>query len=290
MKFSHGSKQRGRPFALLATPFLLLAVVVSSRADENLFGYVRSTETVPRGHADLYHTLTLRSGKDTGTYRGWDSEAEVEYGVTDRLQSSFSLINHAFTVRNNSELDDQSRYRFGGVELAAKYRFKSPFKDGYGLAFRPVLGFLRYDDVAGIIQGELIVGNDVIVQRNFLEDTVILSGSAGFQFAWGKRPAEQYDHELALEQAGGVSYRVAPKWFVGAEEHFRSEYPNFKIEQLEHAVLFVGPSLHYGARRWWVTATWVYQVWGHEVEAVVHRKAYAEEARNEYRIKIGLDF
>lgn len=272
---------------LLAIALFALAAP-ASRADENLFGYVSGAETLPKGHYDLYQTTTARTGKDAGYYRGWDSETEAEYGVTDKLQVSGTLVQHYFDVKNVPGLDDQNRYQFGGVELAAKYRFTSVFKDGYGLALRPEIGFMRHDDVAGILERMIYVAPTLLYQKNFLDDTLIFAANGGVQLAWGKKPAEEYDHELSLKAGAGVSYRFAPNWFAGVETHAVSEYPMFN--QFEHTVVFAGPSLHYAARRWWATLSWAWQIWGREVDATVPRMTFAEETRNEFRLKLGFNF
>ncbi|HTI72542.1 MAG TPA: DUF6662 family protein [Candidatus Limnocylindria bacterium] len=268
---------------------LILGAMVA-HGDEHLFGYVRGAETLPKGHFDAYQFVTARVGKPAGQYRAWDFDTEVEYGITDQLQVGISTVQHYFDFKGVDELDDGSFYRFGGLEGSVKYRIKSPFKDGYGLTFRTETGFLRYDDVGGIIQKEYFVAPQMIVQKNYLDDTLIFSANTGIQLAWGKQPAEQYDHELALEGALGGTYRFAPNWFFGLETHLRSEYPMFDFGNHEHTVLFGGPALHYGAQRWWATLSWAEQLWGAEVDSVVPDKAYAEEARREFRLKIGFNF
>ena len=261
-----------------------------ARADEHFFGFVRGAETLPAGHTDLYQFTTLRAGKDTGTYRGWDFETEAEYGFTDKFQGSVSLLQNYFHTQDVPELDNGNQYHLAGIEGAFKYRFKSPFKDGYGLAIRPEIGFRRYDDVGGLLEHELLLGTALIYQRNFLDDTLIFSANAGFDFTWGKLPAEQYDHELLLDTGVGLAYRFAPNWFAGFETTYHAEFPDFDLGRYEHSVLFAGPSLHYAAKRWWATFTWVYQVWGNGVDEPVAHKTYAEEVRNEYRLKIGFNF
>jgi hypothetical protein len=268
----------------------LTATASTAYADEHLFGNVRGAETLPAGHVDLYQFVTLRAGKDAGTYHAWDFETEAEYGFTDKLQGSLALTAHHFKTEAVPDLDDDSYFRIGGVEASAKYRFKSPFIDGYGLALRPEIGFVRYDDVDGLLEHELIVGATLIYQHNFLDDTLIFDANAGFDFTWGKKPAEQYDHELLLDALTGLSYRFAPGWFAGIEGRIHSEFPNFDLGQYEHSVVFVGPSLHYAAQRWWTTFSWGYQVWGNGVDEPISGKTYAEEARNEYRLKIGFNF
>ena len=72
----------------------------------------------------------------------------------------------------------ESRIWSGGVEITGKYRFKSVFKDGYGLAYRQEIAFLRYDDVAGIIQKELDIAPELIYQKNFYDDTLIFAATS----------------------------------------------------------------------------------------------------------------
>ncbi|HTJ77399.1 MAG TPA: DUF6662 family protein [Rariglobus sp.] len=272
---------------------LVLSALASSEAmaDENLFGYVSGAETLPAGHYDLEQFTTLRTGKDGGRYRGWDFESEVEYGVTDQLQLSASLIQHHFDMNGVPGQDNRNDYVFGGVNLGAKYRIKSPYKDGYGLAFSPEIGLRRYDDVGGLIEHSLFIAPTLIYQKNALGDTLVFAANGGFELAWGKKPAEQYDHELALQGGAGISYRFAPGWFAGVETHTRAEYPDFQFpSNFEHWAVFAGPSLHYGAERWWATLTWSYQVYGHGVDEPIPGYTYAEETRSELRLKVGLNF
>ena len=277
-----------QPFiAILATA---LTSTPTLRADENLYGTVRTAETLPKGHVDIYHTLQFNTGKEAGNYRAWESELEFEYGFSDQLQLSIGAVQRYHHVRSVPGLDDTNRYHFGGVVLSAKYRVLSPFKDVVGLALRLEGGYLPTDDVAGLEQEEFYINPSIILQKNFLDDTINVSFNIGAQMAWGKKPAEEYDYELALEQSFGISYRFAPNWYLGVEERFRSEYPEADLGFHEHTVMFVGPSLHYGAKGWWTTLQYGFQVWGEEVDQTVRNKAFAEESRHEFRWKVGFSF
>ncbi len=110
------------------------------------------------------------------------------------------------------------------------------------------------------------------------------------KFAWGKKPAEEYDYEFTMMGGAGVAYRFAPKWFIGLEGHWRSEYPEFDLGFHEHTVIFIGPSVHYAAQRWWATASYGYQIYGNGIDEPDNGKTFAEEARNEFRLKIGFNF
>jgi hypothetical protein len=119
---------------------------------------------------------------------------------------------------------------------------------------------------------------------------VIWDLNLGAEWAWGKQPAEQYPREFAVQGATGVSYRFAPNWFIGAEANVRAEYPMFDFNNFEHVVVYAGPSLHYSAKRWWVTLTAVYQVWGEGVDEPYDGKTYAEESTWKVRLKVGVNF
>jgi hypothetical protein len=199
-------------------------------ADEHLFGWVLGAETLPSKHAEAYEFLTLRTGKAEGTYLGWDSETEVEYGFTDQFQASLSLENHYFynkgVDRPRDALNNTKAFRFGGVVLSGKYRLLSPFKDPVGLALRLEAGYLPHDEVDGLKQNEGYVAPQLILQKNYFDDTLI----------------------------------------------------------------FAGPSLHYGSERWWVTLSYGYQIHGTGIDEPADGKTFAEEVRNEIRLKVGLNF
>src|SRR5687768_9571434 len=75
-----------RPLKVGLTALSLLVINSPAAADENLFGYVRGAETLPKGANELYQFVTLRSDKDAGHYRAFNLQTEYEHGVTDRFQ------------------------------------------------------------------------------------------------------------------------------------------------------------------------------------------------------------
>ena len=130
---------------LAASCLLLTSTARTLQADEHFFGWIRGTETLPGGHLDFYQFGTMREGKDKGTYRAFDFDNEVEYGITNRLQVSASVVNRYIYNKGVPDLDDTNRYRFGGVEGAVKYNILSPFIEKFGLSVRLENGFLRHE-------------------------------------------------------------------------------------------------------------------------------------------------
>lgn len=269
---------------------------MTSRADENLFGWSKGSETLPKGHVDLYQLMTMRTGKAAadGSYNAYDFETEVEYGVTNELQLGLAVVQNYFTgsmLENDGEDLTRSGYRFGGVAGSGKYRFMSPYIDSYGLALNFVVGYNWHDETAGITEDHTFVAPSLIFQRNFFDNTLVTTASAGLDFGWGKKPAEEYGKEMGLESRFGATYRFTPGWFGGLEGRIRSEYPEFNPGDNEHLVIFLGPTLHYGGEKFWATLTWAYQVYGRETDDQQDsNRAFAEQVQNEIRFKIGFNF
>ena len=86
-------------------------------ADENLFGYVYGSDTLPAGGTEIYNWLTFRTGKGKGTYRGWDEQVELEHGFTDRLQASLYLKGRSHQIKGGALDDDPDRKLYRGLEF-----------------------------------------------------------------------------------------------------------------------------------------------------------------------------
>ena len=206
----------------------------SARADEQLFGFVRGAETLPKGKGEVYQFITMRTGKAEGSYRGFDFETEIEYGITDRWQASLAveqryIDNHGVDGERDG-LDDFNSYRFGGLEASTKYCLWSPFKDPLGVAVRLEGGYLWHDEVGGLIEHEVYIAPELDLQKNFLDDTLITEMWLGAEWAWGKQPAEEYPREISFQGGLGVSYRFAPNWFIGVEGRIRAGISNVRLQ------------------------------------------------------------
>ncbi len=298
------------PLPLLCSAVLSLAVCGAlagllaspARADENLLGYVYGAETLPQGKWEAYQWVTLRTGKAAGSYRAFDLRTELETGLTDKLQAAFYLNTRSHHIAGVPGLEERDSFAFQGASAEFKYRLKSPYIDGYGLALYVEPGYNRIDKIDGEVEEEVELETKVIFQKNFLEDTLIWSVNYTLEPEWavgGEEeeshvavPAEQEEEhetrrELAEELTSGISYRVAARWFVGTELRLHSEWPD--LSHREHLAAFLGPTLHYGGERYWWTATVLPQIWGWPDDAVTDLQL-DEHERLELRFKLGVNF
>jgi len=289
-----------RPFIAAAVAVAILGSCPAS-ADENLLAYVYGAETLPRGKWEAYQWITLREGKAAGSYRAFDLRTEIETGLTDRLQGALYVNSRGHWIHDVPGLDERNALQFQGVSAELKYRLKSPYLDGYGLALYVEPGYSRIDGHSGEVEEELELETKLIFQKNFLDDTLVWSVNYTLEPEWLIGGEEDGEHaesgeegheeearrELAEELATGISYRVAPRWFLGAELRAHSEWPD--LSHREHVVLFLGPNLHYGGQRWWWTLAVLPQVWGWPADDVQGLQL-DEHERLEVRFKLGYNF
>ncbi len=274
-------------------------------AGESPFGYVYTTDTHPKGVWEFEQWLTNRRQQSRGDYSAWQSRSEIEYGVTDALQAAlyanFTQVN-AFHNRPDGttgpgafvpdSADPDARYRnrfFESVSNEWIYRVLSPYKDPIGLAFyvEP-----SYGPKVRELEGK------IIVQKNFLEDQLIWA--ANFTAAREKQSFHgDWEKEAETEFTTGLAYAFAPRWAAGAEYRRHTGYDGYSFSRgnREFAANFIGPSVHYAGRSWWLTATWLTQLrnaTGYTDEArqdIVGGRMYGEEhERNELRIRVGFSF
>ena len=286
-------------FIRIATAIMVCLLAISYpgyiRADENLFGYVYGTDTLPAGRNEIYTWLTLRDGKGQGTYRGWDAMLEFERGWTDRLEASFYLKGRAHRISGGALEDDPERklnrgLEFNGVNLAFKYNLLSVYKDLFGLSLYLEPSYSRIHRVTGERMNQFGLESKLIVQKNFFDDQLVAAYNLTLEPEWSKFNASgEREKELEIEHTVGLSYRFMPNWYLGIEGRYHSEYPDFKAR--EHSAYFLGPNIHYGAERWWFTFTFLPQVWGHPHRAGLSNGLHlGEQERYEFRLKLAYNF
>jgi len=295
------------PFRQSALALAMLGLSLPALADENLFGYVRGAEVLPRGQVEAYQWFTQRSDKGAGKYRAIDSKTEVEYGVTDRFQVSAELNMLSIDTSDlliDGYLPGDKKYglRPQGIELAAKYNFLSPAKDDFGLSGTASLEYGMLDVHSGQKKTEYEFETQLQAQKFFLEGQLTWVGNIGVRAAYEKRKAianlpngfewsTDPEMEISTKIGTGLSYRFAPGWYGGAEVLREAEYET--EVGLERWSVFAGPTLHYGDKQWWATLTYFRQLRGggekYAGQADEHLHLI-EKTKNEIRVKLGYNF
>ena len=273
--------------------FLGWLISLGCQADEGLWIYAKGADTLPDGAIEYKFNIISRQGKDSGDYVFNDIRPEIEYGVTDRLTvyAELMFFDHDYAVENpelNPMFETQGgeggsfdRTQVGGFEVGLKYNVLSVYKDPVGLSFG-----LAYEnrnkyrlDGSDINQDSFVFAS--YLQKNFLDNTLQLVANLKMEFERRNTP-DVLEEEIAFDAALGIAYRFRPKWSVGFEFRHQSDYLNpqeggvfnpeldrssfdltdFRIGSQHQRGNYVGPSLHYAEKEWWVTTGVLWQVAG----------------------------
>ena len=246
---------------------LLAAAPGAAHADEPLFGYVNTTDLLPKGKAQIEQWATGRLEQSRGHYARFEGRSEAEYGLGDNVQIT-GYLNYSQTGAEANGVAGRtegpgvppshdprqrfSRLRLDGVTGEVVWRITSPYLSpvGLGLLAETTLGA---DESALRLRG--------IAQKNFRDDTVVLAANLWVEVE--HRPAstpapagpDPRPKITTLELDLGASYRFRPNWSVALELRDRSEFAGYGVagSRRLYSALFAGPTLHYGAQRWFFT-------------------------------------
>jgi len=304
-------------FAVLAG----MATMPVAHADEPLFGYIYTTDTLPKDKSELEQWATLREGRSQGTFHLLQTRTEYSYGVTDKFQLS-GYMNLAWTKVDGNVPDGStappevfadynvpsegswSRSRVESFSLEAIYRFASPYTSPVGAAvyIEPSLGPRTQE-----------LETRLILQSNFLDDRLVFAFNTtiGQERRYlhgdpGADPAsvdyrDHWDKETDVNFGLAGSYRFAPNWSLGAELQNEREWAGFnpfESDKRTNVAWYAGPTLHYGGRHFFMTFTTLFQLHGARDYAnppdesfVVHGITNADDfEKYRFRLKLGYYF
>jgi len=292
-------------FSKLLLALFVLCLAAPTMAGESPFGYVYTTDTHPKGKREFEQWITQRHGQSQGDFDVWQGRSEIEYGVTDSLQTALYLNYGSVNAFHNrpdgttgpgafvpDDVDPHARYRkrfFESISNEWIYRVLSPYKDIIGLALyiEPSWGPDKRE-----LEGKLIL------QKNFLEDRLVWAANFSAS-AESERFHGEWEREGEVEFTTGLAYQFAPRWHAGAEYRYHRGYDGrgFSASKRAYAASFFGPSIHYARSDWWITATFLKQLANAKAytdeaqENIVGGRFYGEHReRQELRLRVGISF
>ncbi|PXV59025.1 hypothetical protein SAMN04487785_11757 [Dyella jiangningensis] len=291
--------------ALAAIVTLAGSAVSRVHAEESQFGYVYTTDLLPQGAKEVEQWATWRHQKVAGYFDQVDGRTEFEYGMTDKLQLAFyanyvwsrAYHNGPFEETTPPEPlsydrpgpdDHYSAKRFVGFSGEAIYRIWSPYTDPLGVA-------VYVEPTVGPQFREL--ETKLILQKNFFDDRLVTAFNFTYapelRYDWSddamthKRWQEETDVNLNV----AASYRFAPNWSAGVELLNEREYASYNFSNEANDGYYVGPVIHYGGKKFFVTATFLEQLpWASSHSdtvpgAIVGRRIYDNDFEK-YRVRI----
>lgn len=273
----------------------------SAQASEPVFGYLYTTDTVPKGKVEVEQWITDREGQAHGYYHGLYGRTEAEIGVTNNLQLAIYANYAHISARGNSVdrltegLDiapdhdptrRQSSWHSDGVSLEAVWRVSGPYTHPIGVAFlvEPTLG-----------PRENGLELRTILQHNAKDDRLLFVANAWIEFDKEQGtnlgaiadesapPSFEKTKATYLEGDLGVSYRFRPRLSVGLEFRNHNEFTGWTVfKEQNHTAFFLGPNIHYGGEKWTATLSVLRQLGAigfsdDQKQQIYHGRLYGNE-------------
>ncbi len=261
--------------------WLAAAAVASSCsaavAGEGAFGFLYTLDLQPKGTWELEQRFDMTHRQAVGRYEFGQYRTEVEYGVSNDVQlgaylnvlsidASRNYLNPemcenqvpctaGFGVPSTAhDTDGYRSTRVDGGSLEVIWRLSNPVTSpvGIGLSIEPTWG--RLEDS---------IEFRILLQSNFLDDRLILAANLLYE-----PEKEKYDPAGGVIRNSmgdilyGASYRFASRWSGGFEGRFHTDHDGYRFDRKTQIANFIGPTLHYAAEKFWVTAAWRHQISG----------------------------
>lgn len=267
---NNASCKLGRSPWLAVGVLSLLALAPSLvRADEPLFGFTYTTDTLPKHKVELEQWSTTRFTKATGKFVLQENRTEVSYGLTDRFQLSLYNTYSSNSAYHNGPFgattpgepfsydspgpdDHYHNTAYISTDVEAIYRLLSPYTHRAGLA-------VYSENRAG--RDFFETENKLIFQKNFRDDRLVLAANFTYAPELRANPGPLSLNETDINQDYGASYRFIRNWSAGAELLNEREFNSWTFWKKEiNDAYFVGPSLHYGGKRFFATGSFFEQM------------------------------
>jgi hypothetical protein len=283
--------------------FALAAVALPASADDAPdapFGTVYTTTLEPQGETEVEQWLSWKSGKAHEDFDAIEGRTEIEYGVSDKFQiAAYANYEWSRTRAHPIVGPAETSTKFTGFSAEAIYQLLNPSTDLIGLALylEPRIG-----------PGTRELETKILLQKNLLDDRLILAANIVLEHEWNLQPADPtappgsrqstryWAKNTEFNLLAGASYRVAEDWYAGVEFASQREYDGLVLFEHNSAAansFFAGPTLHFAEDEWWVTLSaqaqlpWAMNLGGAPGEVVNHFAH--EEERYRLILRTGFD-
>lgn len=230
--------------------FLLFILCFSTftNADRRYFGRSYLANTLPAKAFEFELWNTARIGKADGFYYRFQPRMEFEYGITDRLTSSFYMNFSSKQIENTST--SFKEFGFDGTAIEFRYRLSElgEYVVDPALYFEFTYAGSEVEYESKIILSKRI-GN-IITALNVtgeIERDIIAS-----------------KHKTSFELTGGIGYDITPTFAAGIEFKNHTNFDDIYGKKANSA-LFIGPSINLLTDKFYFTFNFLTQVTGSPV-------------------------
>ena len=220
-----------------------------ANASQRRFTYTYESGTLNRGQVELEPWTTFRIGKED-YYARIDQRVEFEFGLSNRLQTSFYLNMTAVTAQQDSSLGTE--FEWGGFSNEWKLKLKDPVADAFGLALYFEWGASTSEvEVEAKVIADKRAGNWLWAFNGTIEPE--------FEFELEHGDEVEAENEMNFEFNLASAYFLSPSTSLGVEVRNHNLYVP-EAGGMQHSAVFAGPVVSYASETWWATLTVLPQI------------------------------
>lgn len=222
-------------------------------AQDRHFAWSYNSPTLTKGSVDLEVWNTYSFGRKDYFYSQYWNRLEFEFGVTDKIQTSFYVNSKHKTTGPakfdtlNASMKKTSTFSFSN---AWKFYFLNPSTKPIGMS-----AYLEYYLAQGEIELEAKLMLDKIIDKHWL----VLNSTFEQEFEWEPEvETEDGKSEVEMELEKGMKwinefgymFHPKPNFGLGIEARNQTE---FKEGKAEYSSLFAGPSIFFSRDKFFFT-------------------------------------
>ncbi len=225
--------------------FLFFILTSSIQADRRYFGRSYLANTLPAKAFEFELWNTARIGKADGYFYRFQPRMEFEYGITDRLTTSFYMNFNSQQIENATT--SSKEFGFDGTAIEFRYRLTE-------------LGELFVDPALYVeltyVGSEIEYESKLILSKRIgnIVTALNISGEIG-------RDVIANNHVTSFELTGGIGYDITPTFAAGIEFKNHSNFDDIYGKKANSA-LFIGPSINLLTDKFYFTFNFLSQVTG----------------------------
>ena len=225
-------------FALLIAFSGISNIVI---AQDRHFSWTYESTTLPKGSIDIEPWVTYYTGKED-FYNKYESRIEFETGLTNKLQTALYL-----NAKHETKALTDSTNHITGLGKSSDYSFSNEWKLNILNPSTAPIGLGLYVEY-GMSPDEIELEFKLLLDKKLPKSILAynLVHETEFEKEFEKRQNGEgeieNDKEYIIENDLAYMYLFKPSFGIGLEARNHNE---FVEGEMEHAVIFLGPTLFY---------------------------------------------
>jgi hypothetical protein len=213
-------------------------------AQDRHFTWTYESITLPKGGIDIEPWVTYYTGREN-YYNRYETRLEFETGLTNRLQTALY-----FNAKHETRALTDSSGNITGLGKSSGYSFSNEWKLNVLNPSTAPIGLGLYAEY-GISPDEIELEFKLLLDKKMPKSIIAYNFVNEFEFEYEfekKQNGEgeiESEKEYIIENDLAYMYLFKPNFGLGVEARNHNE---FVEGEMEHAVVFIGPTLFYSQK------------------------------------------